>query len=151
MVHIYNGILLWHEKEIVPFAETQMDLEIVTEWSKSEREKQTWYINAYMWNLEKWYRRTCLQNRNRDTDIENIWISKGKGEWAEFGDWYQHLYTTMYKRLEKAMAPHSSTLAWKIPWTEEPVGNDWATSLSLFTFHFHALEKEMATHSSALA
>ena len=42
------------------------------------------------------------------------------------------------------MAPHSSTLAWKIPWTEEPgglqsmgslgVGHDWATSLSLFTF-----------------
>ena len=46
--------------------------------------------------------------------------------------------------MEKAMAPHSSTLAWKIPWTEEPgalqsmgsleVGHDWATSLSLFTF-----------------
>ena len=59
------------------------------------------------------------------------------------------------------MAPHSSTLAWKIPWTEEPgglqsmgsrrVGHDWVTSLSLFTFHFHALEKEMATHSSVLA
>ena len=59
------------------------------------------------------------------------------------------------------MAPHSSTLAWKIPWTEEPgrlkslrslrVGHDWATSLSLFTFHFHALEEEMATHSSVLA
>ena len=42
------------------------------------------------------------------------------------------------------MAPHSSTLAWKIPWTEEPgrlqsmgslrVGHNWATSLSLFTF-----------------
>ena len=42
------------------------------------------------------------------------------------------------------MAPHSSTLAWKIPWTEEPgrlqsmgslgVGHDWVTSLSLFTF-----------------
>ena len=42
------------------------------------------------------------------------------------------------------MAPHSSTLAWKIPGTEEPgglqsmgslrVGHDWATSLSLFTF-----------------
>ena len=62
---------------------------------------------------------------------------------------------------EKAMAPHSSTLAWKIPWMEEPgglqstgsrrFGHDWATSLSLFTFHFHALEKEMATHSSVLA
>ena len=59
------------------------------------------------------------------------------------------------------MAPHSSTLAWKIPWTEEPgglqsmgslrVGHGWATSLSLFTFHFPALEKEMATHSSVLA
>ena len=56
------------------------------------------------------------------------------------------------------MAPHSSTLAWKIPWTEEPgglqsvrslgVGHDWVTSL---TFHFHALEEEMATHSSTLA
>ena len=57
--------------------------------------------------------------------------------------------------------PHSSTLAWKIPWMEEPsrlqsmgslrVRQDWANSLSLFTFHFHALEKEMATHSSVLA
>ena len=46
--------------------------------------------------------------------------------------------------LEKAMAPHSSTLAWKVPWMEEPgrlqsmgsrrVGHDWTTSLSLFTF-----------------
>ena len=45
---------------------------------------------------------------------------------------------------EKAVAPHSSTLAWKIAWTEElgrlqsmgslRVGHDWATSLSLFTF-----------------
>ena len=44
----------------------------------------------------------------------------------------------------KATAPHSSTLAWKTPWTEQPgglqsmgslrVGHDWATSLSLFTF-----------------
>ena len=47
-------------------------------------------------------------------------------------------------KLEKAMAPHSSTLAWKIPWTEDPgrlqsmgllrVRHDRATSLSLFTF-----------------
>ena len=46
--------------------------------------------------------------------------------------------------LEKVMAPHSNTLAWKIPWMEEPgrlqsmgslrVGHDWATSLSFFTF-----------------
>ena len=57
-------------------------------------------------------------------------------EWGIFEP--QDSLTTM------AVAPHSSTLAWKIPWTEEPgglqslgslrVGHDWATSLSLFTF-----------------
>ena len=55
---------------------------------------------------------------------------------------------------EKAVAPHSSTLAWKIPWMEEPGGVAKSrTRLSdfTFTFHFHALEKEMATHSSVLA
>ena len=55
------------------------------------------------------------------------------------------------------MAPHSSTLAWKIPWTEEPGRLEFLvkgrTRLSnfTFTFHFHALEKEMATHSIVLA
>ena len=57
------------------------------------------------------------------------------------------------------MAPHSSTLAWKIPWMEEPGGLKSMGSLKsqtrlsdfTFTFHFHALEKEMATHSSVLA
>ena len=56
------------------------------------------------------------------------------------------------------MASHSSTLAWKIPWTEEPgrLQSMWLlspTRLSdfTFTFHLHALEKEMATHSSVLA
>ena len=38
------------------FVETWMDLEFGTQWSKSEREKQISYINAYMWNLEKLYR-----------------------------------------------------------------------------------------------
>ena len=57
------------------------------------------------------------------------------------------------------MAPHSSTLAWKIPWT----GGAWWAAVHgvlasrtqlrdfTFTFCFHALEKEMATNSSALA
>ena len=56
------------------------------------------------------------------------------------------------------MATHSNTLAWKIPWTEEPgrlqsMGSLSRTRLSDFTlnFHFHTLEKEMATHSSVLA
>ena len=57
------------------------------------------------------------------------------------------------------MATHSSTLAWKIPWMEEP----WQAAVHgvakspaglsdfTFTFHFRELEKEMATHSSILA
>ena len=56
------------------------------------------------------------------------------------------------------MATHSSTLAWKIPWAEEPgglqsMGLQSRTQLSdfTFTFHFHALEKEMAAHSSIIA
>ena len=53
------------------------------------------------------------------------------------------------------MAPHSSTLAWKVPWTEEPVHGVAKSRTRLsnfpFTFPFHALEKEMATHSSVLA
>ena len=50
----------------------------------------------------------------------------------------------LYLSMEKAMAPHSSALAWKIPWTEEPgrlqsmgslrVRHDWIISLWLFTF-----------------
>ena len=52
--------------------------------------------------------------------------------------------SSLWAVTEKTMAPHSSTLAWKIPWTEEPgglqsmgslrVGHYWETSLSLFTF-----------------
>ena len=56
------------------------------------------------------------------------------------------------------MAPHSSTLTWKIPWMKEPDGLQSRGLLSqtrlsgfTFTFHFHALEKEMATRSSVLA
>ena len=56
--------------------------------------------------------------------------------------WLYIIHSNVYK--EKAMAPHSSTLAWKIPWMEEPgrlrsmgslrVGHYWGISLSLFTF-----------------
>ena len=73
VVHIYNGILLSHKKE--PYWVICWDVDgsrdCYTEWSKSEREKQISYINAYMWNLEKWYRWTVLQGRNWDTDVEN--------------------------------------------------------------------------------
>ena len=61
------------------------------------------------------------------------------------------------------MAPHSSTLAWRILWTESVDRGAWYAAVHgfaegriqlgdfTFTFPFHALEKEMATHSSVLA
>ena len=78
----------------------------------------------------------------------------------EGGAWWAAVYgvsqsRTRLKRLssikEKAVALHSSTLAWKTPWMEEPgrlqsMGSLSWTRLSnfTFTFHCHVLEKEMA-------
>ena len=92
---------------------------------------------------------------------ESPWIeepgemqSRGSHDWAYMhegvrGRWVgsnKQVELNIYifsSQMEKAMAPHSSTLAWKIPWMEEPGGlqsmgslavrHDWATSLSLFT------------------
>ena len=79
------------------------------------------------------------------------------GMWKEFYVYFSDMRDFTVPK-EKAMATHSSTLAWKIPWTEEPgrlqsMGSLSRTRLSDFTFifHFHALEKEMASHSSVLA
>ena len=70
-----------------------------------------------------------------DARMEGMWIYYTMSE----------KWTFIFRRFsEKAMAPHSSTLAWKIPWMEEPgglqsmgslrVGHDWVTLLSLFIF-----------------
>ena len=73
-----------------------MDLVCHTEWSKLEREKS--YINTYTWDLEKWYGQTYLQERNRDTDVENECVGMEVGcGWDESGDWDWRVCTTMYK------------------------------------------------------
>ena len=77
---------------------------------------------------------------------------------ARFGELIlEFLWFTYYSIFCNALK--TSTLAWKIPWTEEPgrlqsmgvaKSRTWLSDFP-FTFHFHALEKEMATHSSVLA
>ena len=82
------------------------------------------------------------------------WMNSQKSvSWKTFTRLFTHFFAkrlrskmaiTYNHLLERAMAPHSSTLAWRIPWTEEPgglqsmgslrVGQDQATSFSLFTF-----------------
>ena len=54
VVHIYNGILLSHKKnEIMPFAATWMDLEIVILSAVSQTEKDKYHMISHMWNLKK--------------------------------------------------------------------------------------------------
>ena len=104
VAYIYNGILLSHKKEWnwIICRDVDGPSDCHTEWSKSEREKQISYINAYMWNLEKWYRWTGLQGRNGDTDVENKRMDTKGGKrqggwWDELGDCDWHVYTNMYK------------------------------------------------------
>ena len=58
-----------------------MDVEIIIlHESKPDRERQISYDIAYMWNLNKRYKWTYLQNRNRLIDIENkLMVTKGEG------------------------------------------------------------------------
>ena len=86
-----------------------------------------------MWNIN---RRLEAQQPHCNHEAENSWRIEGTR-------FMQSYFTSLRFPMEKAMAPYSSTLAWKIPWMEEPgrlqstgslrVGHDWATSLSLFT------------------
>ena len=79
-VHI--SVFLSHKKEQNSvIVEMWMDLESVIQNEMSEREKQILYINTYMWNLEKWYRGTYLQDRNRYIGLEKGRVdTAGEGE-----------------------------------------------------------------------
>ena len=57
VVHIHNGILLSHKKECIWVSSNEVDelKAYYAEWSKSERERQILYFNAYIQDLEKWY------------------------------------------------------------------------------------------------
>ena len=88
----------------------------------------TWYIaQLYTMNIT-----VTLHNISCFSHLVLPWTSKFL--------WGRYFIINLYV----PMATHSSTLAWKIPWTEGPgglqsmgswrVGHDWATSLSLFTF-----------------
>ena len=81
MVCMYNGILLSHIREWNWVICRDMDgpRDCHTGWNKSERGKQISYADAYMWNLEKWYRWSVLQNRNTDRDTENKCMDTKRG------------------------------------------------------------------------
>ena len=91
-----------------------------------------------LWDEE--LKRTCWRREMTLSPVLCLWVLKFVAEFPLCSIFVDLLVQVT----EKAMAPHSSTLAWKIPWMEQPgrlqsmgllrVGHDWATSLSLFIF-----------------
>ena len=95
---LYNGILLSHKKEPiwVSYNEVNESIAYYTEWSMSER--QTLYINAYIWHLERQYWWTNLQGSNGNRAIEKRLWTRGGGKesmgWIETVVW-KHTYSHM--------------------------------------------------------
>ena len=84
VVHIHNRILLKYKKENIWVCSNEVDKTVTyyTELSKSERETPIKYINAYIWNLERWWLWSYMQDSKRDTDIKNRLsdsVGEGKG------------------------------------------------------------------------
>ena len=123
-------------------------------YTLSSRMPSTWII---FYRAEQKYNLIYYYNNNKQQNKQMAWESECKWTCGRDMSGLQILEIVSQRsthntivhnyqvvELEKAMVPHSSTLAWKIPWTEEPgrlqslgswrVGHDWATLLSLFTF-----------------
>ena len=69
------------KNEIMPFAATWMQLDILTLSELSQKEKGKYHMTSFICRIKIWYKLTYLQNRNRRTDMENR-LPRGKGEGA---------------------------------------------------------------------
>ena len=95
-LYTHNGILLSHKNEwnCALCRDVGRPRDCNIERGKSERAKQMLYYTAHMWNLEKWYRLTYLQSRNKDTDVENGCMDTWRGSGGdELEDWNWHINT----------------------------------------------------------
>ena len=146
-----NSCLLWllHCRQILTCWVTGQDWLGTLLWSKSSLCHLTavwpWVSHITSLSLPSLIHKmgiitNLFQGLNEMILIQDLAQHKGSGSLSSSGN----LDCCYCYYPEKAMAPHSSTFAWKIPWMEEPgglqsmgllrVGHDWATSLSLFTF-----------------
>ena len=93
VIHTYDGILLSHKKEHIWVSSNDDEPRAYyTEWSKSEREKQISYMNAYIWSLERWPWWTYLQGSSGNTHIENR-LADTAGEGAGGTNWESSVET----------------------------------------------------------
>ena len=99
-------------------------------------QKKYWYMLQHVWTSKH----AEINQSQKNTYCMLLFILNGQK--SNFID--KENINRLVVTAEKAMAPHSSTPAWKVPWMEEPgrlqsmgllgVGHAWVTSLSLFTF-----------------
>ena len=83
VVHIHKGILLSYKTECIWVSSNEVDEPgaYYTEWSKSEKEKQVQYINEYIWNLERQFWLSYMQDGKGNTDVKNRLLdSEEEGE-----------------------------------------------------------------------
>ena len=140
------------KNEIVPFAATWMDLESVILSEARQRRRNSIWHPLYVESKKKWYKWTYRLQSMGSQRVRHDWatsLHKTEGDTERTSLVAQTVkrLSTMWETwvrslgredpLEKEMAIHSSTIAWKIPWTEEPgrlqptgsqrVGHDWVT------------------------
>ena len=113
-IYIYSGILAIKRNTFELVLMKWMNLEPIIQ-SEVKREEQISYINAYMWNLEKGYRWTYPQGRNRDAGIETGHadirrVGKIKWKWSRsvLSD-SETPWTEAYHALPSSVAPKGGT------------------------------------------
>ena len=122
-VHRHNAVLLSHRKERIWFSSNEVDepRAYYTEWSKSERERQILYTNAFTWNLERQYWWSYMQGSKGDTDIKN-WLLDSVGEGKSGMIWENSIDTCITKCQHKfnvwSRTPKASAL-------RQPEGIEW--------------------------
>ena len=120
MVHRHNGIFLHYKKEHIWLSSNEVDESgaYYTEWGKWERERQILYINAYIWNLERWYWQSYMQGNKGDPDIKDRLLDsvEGKGGmiWEESTDTYVTIckMDSQWKSDVWCREPKASALWW---------------------------------------
>ena len=147
VVHVHNEILLNYRKECIWVSSNEVDETgaYYTEWSKPERKTLIYYINAYIWNLERWWWQPYMQHSKRDTDVENRLLdSVGEGEGVMI--WENSIETCILPYVKQIISPgsthetgHSKLVLWDDPegWGGEGGGGVWEGGTHVYLWLIH--------------
>ena len=114
------------------------------EWSKSERERQILHINAYIWNLERWYRLSYLQGIKGDTDVKiRLLDSVGEGEGMLWENSIGTCTLPYIKQMTSASLMHEAGHPGGMGWGGRWEGNSglWGTHVYLWPIYADSRQK----------